>query len=85
MYYRIPWLQTLPTYSISPTRKSNYRIRKQPNERCLSTAECVSEALIALEGEESGAGRLVEAFDAMIDDQLDAEKSAFERGARERM
>ena len=82
MYHRIPWLARVPKYRIDPRRKSNYRIRKQPNDACLSTAECVSEALVALEPD-IGAERLSLAFDYMIDDQLDAEANAEARGARE--
>jgi DTW domain-containing protein YfiP len=82
MYHRIPWLERVPKYRIDPRRKSNYRIRKQPNDACLSTAECVSEALVALEPD-IGAERLSRAFDYMIDDQLDAEANAEARGARE--
>lgn len=77
MYYRIPWLAELKKYKISPTRgESNYRIRKQPAPGCLSTAECVAEALVALEGESSRAWLIADAFDAMIDNQLDTEASA---------
>ena len=77
MYYRIPWLAELKKYKISPTRgESNYRIRKQPAPGCLSTAECVAEALVALEGERSRAWLIADAFDAMIDNQLDAEAAA---------
>lgn len=77
MYYRIPWLAELKKYKISPTRgESNYRIRKQPAPGCLSTAECVAEALVALEGESSRAWLIADAFDAMIDNQLDAEAAA---------
>lgn len=82
MYHRIPWLERVPKYRVNPRRKSNYRIRKQPNDACLSTAECVSEALVALEPD-IGAERLSRAFDYMIDDQLDAEANAEARGARE--
>lgn len=77
MYYRIPWLAELKKYKISPKRgESNYRIRKQPAPGCLSTAECVAEALVALEGESSRAWLVADAFDAMIDNQLEAEAAA---------
>jgi DTW domain-containing protein YfiP len=84
MYHRVPGLQRLRKFQIEPRRKSNYRFRKQPNDLCLSTAECVSEALLALEGDDCGAERVARAFDAMVDDQLDAERAAYRRGARER-
>ena len=84
MYHRVPWLQRLRKFQIEPRRKSNYRIRRQPNDLCLSTAECVGEALLALDGENCGAERVAQAFDAMVDDQLDAERAAYHRGARER-
>lgn len=75
MYYAIPWLARVPKYVINPRRRSNYRIRKQPKEYCLSTAECVAQALSTLEPE-SRAHLVADCFDGMIDDQLEAESRA---------
>ena len=75
MYYSIPWLAQVPKYVIAPRRRSNYRIRKQPKEYCLSTAECVAQALSTLEPD-SRAHLVADCFDGMIDDQLEAESRA---------
>jgi len=75
MYHAIPWLAKTRKYVVEPKRLSNYRIRAQPNARFLSTAECVSQALMELEPN-SRAYLLERAFDYMIDDHLAAMNAA---------
>ena len=76
IYHRNPFLQSLPTISFSQPLRSNYRIRKQPKEHCLSTIESVAHMLRlnALgQGQEELAARyqaLLAGFDAMVERQL---------------
>lgn len=67
-----PWLSELPHYRLNPEQGSNYRIRVEPRAECLSTLESTVAALRQLEPELDGTDGLLEAFDAMIDDQIDA-------------
>jgi DTW domain-containing protein len=67
-----PWVAALPRYRLSPDRGSNYRIRKEPRQECLSTVETVVAALRILEPGLEGTDALLTAFDAMIDAQITA-------------
>lgn len=67
-----PWVAALPRYRLSPAVGSNYRIRKEPRQECLSTVETVAAALRILEPELQGVDALLAAFDAMIDAQISA-------------
>ena len=64
-----PSLATLPRYAFRPAQPSNYRIRKEPADHCVSTIEATVAALDALEPE-TEAGRVLAAFDAMVDHQI---------------
>lgn len=66
-----PFLAALPRVGISPRRPSNYRIRRQPAAHCISTIEAVAEVLGALEGDHARFDAMLEAFDYMVDLQLD--------------
>ncbi len=76
-----PRLAALPRYAFSPRRPSNYRIRKEPAEHCVSTIEATVAALEILEGVRGGDPREMEralaAFDAMVEHQI---RIAKERG-----
>ena len=68
------WLQQLPRYEF-PTRidqPSTYRFRKQPKAHFLSTVECISRVLQAVEPGpgDAAAERLISAFDALVESQL---------------
>jgi DTW domain-containing protein YfiP len=65
------WLQALPRCGIEPSAPSRYRLRKEPAFECLSTIEAIVAAMSVLEPDTPGLGGLLDAFDAMIDDQLD--------------
>ncbi len=70
------WLATLPRFALAPApeERSNYRIRKQPAPECLSTVECVVRVLQAVEPGaacDAAADRLLTAFDALVDKQLE--------------
>ena len=68
-----PSLERLPRYAFQPARPSNYRIRKEPAEHCVSTIEATVAALSLLEAKR-GSGvdvhQALRAFDAMVDHQL---------------
>jgi DTW domain-containing protein YfiP len=70
-------LQALPKICFSPSRPSNFKVRKQPQEHCFSTIEAIHE-VIDLLGNSFGydpASRqhdaLLEVFDVMVQRQLD--------------
>src|SRR6185295_8602021 len=56
-----PALLQLPRVGLRPRRPSNYRIRSEPAEHCLST----------LEGDEARFHPMLRAFDRMVDYQLE--------------
>lgn len=66
-----PTLARLPRYAFQPARPSNYRIRKEPADHCVSTIEATVAALEHLPGEQPEELRKVlAAFDAMVDHQI---------------
>ena len=71
-----PWLAELPRYALAPApeERSTYRIRRQPKADCLSTVECVARVLQVVEPGPScdaAVTRLIRAFDALVELQLD--------------
>ncbi len=65
-----PRLAALPRYGLTPARPSEYRIRKEPTETCVSTLEAVIEALSLLEGDRARFEPMMTPFRAMIDAQI---------------
>lgn len=63
-------LQTLPLVRFTPPRPSDYRIRKEPAEHCVSTIEAIAHMLGALEGDAARFEVLLRPFEAMVDSQL---------------
>lgn len=75
MLYRAnDWLMDLPHYQLIPTTPSNYRLRREPKENYTSTLEALLQALRFLEPQTQGFDELLQAFDRMIDTQIDAGK-----------
>lgn len=70
MYRANSWLHAMPHLSIRPSQESNYRIRRQPKEGCLSTIEALVQALRILEPETQDLDDLLRVFDEMVDCQL---------------
>jgi DTW domain-containing protein YfiP len=71
-----PWLRALPAVTITPPRRGQYRIRLAPDPaRQLSTIEAIVFALREFEPDPTGVDRLLAAFDAMIDAQIDRENA----------
>jgi DTW domain-containing protein YfiP len=69
-----PWIHGLPRVGLAPSEPGNYRIRKEPRPECLSTIESIVLALRSLEPETVGLEGLIDAFTAMVDQQLDYAK-----------
>lgn len=65
-----PQLHSLPCYRLAPTTPGQYRIRREPNAQSLSTLEATVAALRALESDTTGMQQLLEAFNAMVENQL---------------
>ena len=69
-----PELAALPRYAFTPPSPSEYRIRKEPDETCVSTIEALVHVLGALEGKPARFQALLTPFRAMIDAQIECEK-----------
>ncbi len=63
------WLHDLPHVSLTPSRPSAYRIRREPQPHCLATLEALVDALRILEPDTTGFDGLLAAFNAMVDRQ----------------
>jgi DTW domain-containing protein len=61
-----PALAALPRLAFTPRRPSEYQIRRQPADFCVSTIEALGEVLTALEPAGSPVGRLLDPFFAMV-------------------
>lgn len=70
LYRRHPGLADLPHVQVVPRRPSRYRIRKPPDPSCLSSVEAVVEALRILEPGLENLDGMLEAFEAMVDEQI---------------
>ena len=77
-----PELAALPRYALRPTSPSEYRIRKEPSFECVSTIESLALALGALEGDPERFQALLVPFRAMIDAQIECERSLNKRRTR---
>jgi DTW domain-containing protein YfiP len=64
-------LAALPRYCLTPPRGSDYRIRREPSENCVSTIEALMYALAALEDDPERFTALLEPFRAMVDRHLE--------------
>src|SRR5206468_2630473 len=69
---RVPGLADLPSAFVTRDAPSEYRLRRTPDARRLSTMEAIAEALCLLEGAEGPAVRelLLEIFQVMVARQL---------------
>jgi DTW domain-containing protein len=70
-----PALAGLPRIGFVPRRPSNYRIRAEPAEHCVSTIEAVVEVLGALEGRQEHFDALLGAFEFMVDTQIERQST----------
>lgn len=65
-----PELAALPRYAFTPPAPSEYRIRKEPDDTCVSTIEALAHVLGALEGDPDRGRALLRPFRAMVEAQL---------------
>lgn len=79
---RNPVLAALPRIGFVPRRPSNYRIRAEPADHCVSTIEAVAEILGQLEGKPDYFDRMLGAFEFMVDTQLGRQESRTGPGRR---
>ncbi|NCN28610.1 DTW domain-containing protein [bacterium] len=77
MINRSPNLVDLPRICFTPETQSNFRVRKQPGQHCLSTIEAIHQCIELLgpsRGFDLESGQhhnLLEAFDSMVDKQIE--------------
>ncbi len=82
---RNPELAALPRYAFSPPTPSEYRIRKEPDDVCVSTIEAIAHVLGALGGDPERCLEMLRPFRAMVDAQLACAKSVHHgRGRKKR-
>ncbi|MBE4748348.1 DTW domain-containing protein [Corallococcus sp. ZKHCc1 1396] len=79
---RNPLLAGLPRIGFVPRRPSNYRIRAEPADHCVSTIEAVAEILGQLEGRPEHFDRMLGAFEFMVDTQLERQETRSGPGRR---
>jgi len=65
-----PRLAALPRYTFEPDQPSEYRIRREPSEECVSTIEAIAFVLGLLEKDPERFSQLRIPFRAMIDKQI---------------
>jgi DTW domain-containing protein YfiP len=69
-------LQRLSSFSLLPDRKSQFKIRTQPNKECLSTIECAHLIIEALgEATEKELQQVIQPFNMMVKQQVDFQLS----------
>lgn len=68
-----PRLAALPRYALGVGKPSEYRIRKEPRDGCLSTIEAIARTLGVLEGDGEKFAPMLAPFRAMVDTQIDFE------------
>ena len=69
MYDAHAWLRALPQISLTPSRPSRYRVRREPKVHCVGTLEAIVDALRILEPETRGLNALLRSFEAMVERQ----------------
>jgi DTW domain-containing protein YfiP len=84
LYRDIPALAALPHYTLPGHHRSDFKIRRQPREYCLSTLEAIVFALQALEPDTADLSRLLDCFRGMVDVQASMAKPLGGRRRTER-
>ncbi|MFK7992375.1 MAG: tRNA-uridine aminocarboxypropyltransferase [Sandaracinaceae bacterium] len=69
-----PALAGRAAVTLPPGPPSRYRLRSEPSPEAISTLEAIVRALEVLEPETRGLGGLIDAFDALNEDQLEVRK-----------
>lgn len=70
IYSRSPILQRLPTIQLDIDKKSEYVVRTQPSEKCLSTIETIAHSLAILENDDSISEKLLNPLHVLCKFQL---------------
>jgi DTW domain-containing protein len=70
-----PELGRIPQYFFTPPSPSQYRIRKEPDESYVSTIEALAYVLGVLEGDALRFQALLAPFRAMVDKQIECQRS----------
>ena len=70
MYRDLKALHDLPRFTLPAGGKSGFKIRKQPQEYCLSTLEAIHSALACIEPETPDLAKILKPFHAMQSIQL---------------
>lgn len=72
LMFRNPFLRALPKLTFKETIRSQYKIRRQPKDNCLSTLECIGHLLLqtASAEEVKNYKSLLIGFDQMVETQL---------------
>ena len=71
---RNPRIAALPRYALGMGAPSEYRIRREPAEGCVSTIEAIARALGAIERDPERFRPMLAPFRAMVDMQIDHEQ-----------
>lgn len=71
---RNPRIAALPRYALGIGAPSEYRIRREPAEGCVSTIEAIARALGAIENDPERFRPMLAPFRAMVDMQIDHEQ-----------
>ncbi len=66
-----PKIAALPRYALAPEAPSEYRIRREPAEGCVSTIEAMAQALGILEKSAGRFSEMMVPFRAMVDTQIE--------------
>lgn len=66
-----PRIAALPRYALAPEAPSEYRIRREPAEGCVSTIEAMAQALGILEKNAARFSAMMIPFRAMVDTQIE--------------
>ncbi|MEO0478242.1 MAG: tRNA-uridine aminocarboxypropyltransferase [Planctomycetota bacterium] len=66
LFHENPWVRELPRIRFTPTRESEYRIRREPHPHFVSTIEAIVAALRILEPELEHTESLLDAFRSMV-------------------
>ena len=72
IYHSNPFLHGLPCIALNPDQVTRYRIRKAPSEQSLSTVEAIVTLLRQAEGNSRAYQPLLDAFDLLINQQVQA-------------
>jgi len=71
LFYTYPQLENLTRIAFTPEKESRYRIRKEPDEKSVSTLEAIVSVLSTLENNEEKYQTMLGTMDWMINKQIE--------------